>query len=131
MTKLTHLFNRIIIVGAFTVASTLSLAHSAAAQETVGDISVKFTGQKNWKASCSVTKSNGKTATIVKKGRGRSSSETFSMRKVTSGDCTLDVPEGTGLTVSFTSRKLACPFNKEDTCVVVAAPGEQRFSFGG
>jgi hypothetical protein len=96
-----------------------------------GDVSMKFAGEKDWSVTCSFNKDNGKTRDVRRKGKGFSSIESIAKRNIASGACTIYVPEGTSLKVSFTSNgAIACPFEDKDSCIAIfTGSGETSFTF--
>lgn len=113
------------------VALCASFATSAVAQDKIGMMVMKFSGERNWSASCEANKSRGGTDTMERAGRGRKSSKSITFRRVTGGACTLVVPEGTTLKVDVSGGKsVVCPFEQAKPCSRTFAAGEHRVNFG-
>jgi len=116
-----------------TVAALVLGAASTPAltMERKGNLAVQFAGERNWVADCTVTKSDGKELKVSRRGRGNRSVKSIGIRAISGGSCTLTVPEGTTLKVSFNSTgTIPCPFDSNDPCVdYFMKPGAHTFSF--
>lgn len=101
------------------------------AAENNGSVSIKFSGEMKWTATCTFMKANGKERTIKRSGRGASSIQSLAMRNVDNGSCEVSVPEDTSLKITFNSKgTIACPFGSDDPCVrMIAADGTKVFRF--
>ncbi len=124
------MIRHIYLVVALTAAIALTGQQVDAAKNN-GSVSIKFAGEKNWSATCTFVKTNGKERTITRRGRGSSSIESLAMRNIDSGNCTLEVPTDTQVKVTFNSKgTISCPFDNSEPCMhVVAAGGAKTFSF--
>ena len=112
------------------VACTFGYAIPAAGTES-GHVNIRFSGARDWSASCTFLKDSGKKTEIDRRGRGSQSIKVLEIRNITSGRCTLNVPAGTQLKVTFTgTAAIACPFEITDPCMrIFTARGEQTFGF--
>lgn len=103
----------------------------AQAQDRIGMMVIKFSGERNWSGSCSARKANGKSEAAERGGRGRRSTGSLTFRRITDGSCSVNVPEGTSLKVDITGGKsLVCPFQNTNPCSRTFAAGEGSFDFG-
>lgn len=118
------------IITAFAVTAALSAPVQAV--EPLKSVTLKFSGEKKWAATCSLEKSNGKVKAFKKRGRGHRSNQVIASRQIAGGECAITVPEGTTLVVSFNSRPPgSCPFGEGvKTCAKRFSAGEQSFRFG-
>jgi hypothetical protein len=96
-------------------------------------IGIKFSGSNDWAAECTMQRSNGKTNTLERQGRGHRSSKSMIGNKVQGGLCEVNIPDGADVKVTFVSRpSMTCPFGDEaNACVKRLSPGQSVFTFGG
>lgn len=96
------------------------MAHPSAALDRRSGIAIKFSGERNWTAVCKITDDGGDEKRIRRRGSGRKSVKSLALRNVTEGSCSVDVPKGTALKVSFASSgRIMCPFDSTDPCMDV------------
>lgn len=112
------------------VACTFGYAIPATGTDS-GHVNIRFSGARNWSANCNFLKDSGKEREIARRGRGNQSIKVLEIRDITSGRCTLNVPAGTQLKVTFTGTgAIACPFKITAPCMRIFTAGdEQTFGF--
>ena len=114
-----------------TVALVLSMSAPGVALERNGNVAIKFAGERDWVAECIFVKANGKERKLRRSGRGNSWIDSVGMRGIQGGQCTVTVPEGAKVKVTFEGTGLlVCPFESGDPCVDhYIEAGEHTFTF--
>ena len=113
------------------VLLSVSLATPSIAQDRIGMMVMKFSGERDWSASCEVSKVNGNTDIMERSGRGRKSNRSLTFRRILGGTCAIKVPAGTSLKVDISGGKsVVCPFEQANPCSQTYSAGEHRVRFG-
>lgn len=113
------------------IALCTSYVAPAAAQDRIGMMVMKFSGERDWSARCEVSKARGGTDSMERAGRGRKSSKSFTFRRITGGTCAITVPEDTTLKVDVSGgRSVVCPFAQANPCSRTFSAGEHQVIFG-